>query len=106
MMLSRHDIQNAALSFEPSLTKMAANRKIFLIAAQGAILEGITYSKRKGGVILPTVLRITNRPELGGCPKGIEQPIDDTTREVLLVRIREKLNEGVPLWPNYHNGRR
>ena len=106
MMLSRHDIQNAGLSFEPSLTKMAANRKIFLIAAQGAILEGITYSKRKGGVIVPMILRITNRTELGGGPKCIEQPIDDMTREVLLTRIREELNKGVPLWPNYHNGRR
>ncbi len=106
MILSRHDIQSADLSFQPPLTKMAANRKIFLIAAQGALLEGITYSKRKGGVILPAVLRITNRPELGGGPKGIEQPIDDMTRDVLLTRIREELNKGVPLWPNYHNGRR
>lgn len=31
MILSRHDIQSADLSFEPPLTKMAANRKIFLI---------------------------------------------------------------------------
>jgi hypothetical protein len=47
MVLSQNDIQSADLCFDPPMTKMAANRKIHLIAARGAVLEGIKYSKKR-----------------------------------------------------------
>jgi hypothetical protein len=49
MLLSQQDIQSADLSFERPMTKGAANRKIYLIAARGMILEGISIPRRKGG---------------------------------------------------------
>lgn len=98
MLLSQHDIQSADLYFDPPMTKMAANRKIHLIAARGAILEGIKYSKRKG-LSIPDILLIKNKPELLGDSPALEQPIDTMTREILAIRIREELNKGVPLWP-------
>jgi hypothetical protein len=48
MLLSQNDIQSADIFFDPPMTKMAAHRKIYLIAARGAILEGIKCSKRNG----------------------------------------------------------
>jgi hypothetical protein len=47
MVLSQNDIQSADLCVDPPMTKMAANRKIHLIAARGAVLEGIKYSKKR-----------------------------------------------------------
>ena len=63
MLLSQDDIQSADLFFDPPMTKMAANRKIHLIAARGAILEGIKYSK-KNGLSVPNILLVKNKPEL------------------------------------------
>jgi len=105
MLLSQQDMQQADLSFEPTLTKRAATRRVFLIAAKGAILEGIRVSKKKG-LLIPSVLLVKNRPELqvGGDP--VEQPITDLTREVLATRIREELNKGIALWPNYRERQR
>ena len=99
MLLSQHDIQSADLSFEPSMTKRAANRKIYLIARRGAILEGIKYSKKKG-LSIPEILHVTNKPELLD-DSSLEQLLTSMTRDVLATRIREELNKGIPLWPNY-----
>lgn len=104
MILSQQDLQAAELSFEPPLTRPAANRRVFLIAKRGAILEGIKTSKKKG-ITIPSVLRIRNRPELLESDDPIEQPIDDMTREILRMRIREKLDKGSPVWPEGY-GRR
>lgn len=99
IILSRHDIQSADLSFDPPLSKMAKTRQVFLIASQGAIIAGIKYTK-KNGLVIPPILHITNRPESASSSKGIEQPIDQTTRETLAARIHEKLDKGIPLWPH------
>jgi hypothetical protein len=100
MLLSQHDIQGADLSFEPPMTKRAANRKIFLIAKHGAILEGIKYSKKKG-LIIPDVLHVKNKPELLRDRETVEQLIDPMTRDVLSTRIHEELGKGIPLWPDH-----
>lgn len=100
MLLSQHDIQSADLSFEPPLTKRAVNRKVFLIAKRGSILEGIKSSKKKG-LTIPNILHVKNKPELLGDSPALEQPISDMTREVLVMRIREELNKGIALWPDH-----
>jgi hypothetical protein len=99
MVLSQSDIQNTTLSFDPPMTKRAANRKIYLIAARGAILEGIKYSKRRG-LSIPDILHIKNKPELLDDSPSIEQLITPMTKDVLRLRIIEELNKGVPLWPD------
>jgi hypothetical protein len=98
MLLSQYDIQSADLSFDPPMIKMAANRKIHLIAARGTILEGIKYSKKKG-LSIPDVLLVKNKPELLDNSLALEQLISSMTREVLTIRIGEELRKGVPLWP-------
>jgi len=95
--LSQNDIQSADLSFEPSLTKRAANRKVFLIAAAGAILEGIKVSKKKG-LTIPPILHIRNKPELQEDHSPLEQPLSDLTRGVLAQRINMELRKGTALW--------
>ena len=103
MLLSQDDIQSADLSFDPPMIKMAANRKIHLIAARGTILEGIKYSKKKC-LSIPDVLLVKNKPELLDNSLALEQLISSMTRDVLIIRINEKLRKGVPLWPEH--GRR
>ena len=103
MLLSQDDIQSADLFFDPPMTKMAVNRKICLIAARGAILEGIKYSKNKG-LSIPDVLLVKNKPELLDNSLALEQLISSMTRDVLTIRINEELRKGVPLWPEH--GRR
>jgi hypothetical protein len=103
MLLSQGDIQSATLSFDPPMTKRAANRKIYLLAARGAILEGIKYSK-KNGLSVPDVLLVKNKPELLDDSLALEQLISSMTRDVLNIRIGEELRKGVPLWPEH--GRR
>lgn len=98
MLLSQDDIQSADLFFDPPMTKMAANRKIHLIAARGAILEGIKYSK-KNGLSIPNILLVKNKPELLDDSLALEQLISSMTQEVLTIRICEELRKGVPLWP-------
>jgi hypothetical protein len=88
MLLSQQDIQSADLSFERPMTKGAANRKIYLIAARGMILEGIRYSKKKGGLSVPNILKVKNKPELLGNSLALEQPIGEMTRDVLATRIQ------------------
>lgn len=97
MLLSQSDIQSATLSFDPPMTKRAVNRKINLIAAQGAILEGIRYSKKKG-LSIPEILLVKNKPELLGESPFSEQLISPMTRDVLITRIGEELKKGIPLW--------
>jgi len=104
VLLSQHDIQSADLSFDPPMTKQAANRKIYLIANHGAILEGIKYSKKKG-LTIPDILHVKNKPELSNGGDSVEQLITAMTRDVLAVRINDELRKGVPLWPDYR-GRR
>lgn len=99
MLLSQDDIQSADLCFDPPMTKMAAKRKINLISAKGAILEGIKYSKKQG-LLIPDVLLIRNKPEFLTNAPALEQLIGPLTREVLTIRIFEELQKGVPLWPN------
>jgi hypothetical protein len=103
MLLSQDDIQSADLFFDPPMTKMAVNRKIYLIAARGAILEGIKYSKKKG-LSIPDVLLVKNKPELLDNSLALEQLISSMTRDVLNIRINEELRKGLPLWPEH--GRR
>lgn len=98
MLLSQDDIQSADLFFDPPMNKMATNRKVHLIAARGAILEGIKYSKRKG-LSIPDILLVTNKPELLDESPTLEQLISPLTRDVLAIRIHEELSKGVPLWP-------
>lgn len=98
MLLSQHDIQSASLSFDPPMTKRATNRKIYLIAKQGSILEGIKYSKKKG-LIVPNILLTKNKPELLEDSPAVEQLISPMTRDVLTMRIREQLDKGIDLWP-------
>ena len=98
MLLSQTDIQSATLSFDPPMTKRAANRKIYLIAARGAILEGIKHSKKKG-LSIPDILLVKNKPELLDDSPALEQLISSMTRDVLTIRIGEELRKGVPLWP-------
>jgi hypothetical protein len=98
MLLSQDDIQSADLFFDPPMTKMAANRKIQLIAARGAILEGIKYSKKKG-LSIPDILLVKNKIEILDGSPALEQLISPMTRDVLAIRIREELSKGVPLWP-------
>lgn len=95
MLLSQDDIQSADLSFDPPMTRMAANRKVHLIAARGAILEGIKYSKHKG-LSIPDILLVKNKTETLDSP-ALEQLISPMTRDVLAIRIREELSKGVPL---------
>lgn len=99
MLLSQDDIQSADLCFEPPMTKMAANRKVHLITARGAILEGIKYSK-KNGLSIPDILLVKNKPELLDGSRALEQLISSMTRDVLAIRIGEELGKGVPLWPD------
>jgi len=99
MLLSQDDIQSADLFFDPPMTKMAANRKVHLIAARGAILEGIKYSK-KTGLLIPDILLVKNKPELLEGSLALEQLVSSMTRDVLAVRIGEELRKGVPLWPD------
>ena len=98
MLLSQDDIQSADLFFDPPMTKMAANRKVQLIAARGAILEGFKYSKKKG-LCIPDILLVKNKTELLDGFPALEQLISPMTREVLAIRIGEELRKGVPLWP-------
>jgi hypothetical protein len=98
MLLSQDDIQSADLFFDPPMTKMAANRKVHLIAARGAILEGIKYSKKKG-LLIPNILLVKNKPELLDGSLALEQLVSSMTRDVLAIRIGEELRKGVPLWP-------
>lgn len=98
MLLSQDDIQSADLFFDPPMTKMAANRTIQLIAARGAILEGIKYSKKKG-LSIPDILLVKNKTEILDGSPALEQLISPMTRDVLAIRIREELSKGVPLWP-------
>ena len=98
MLLSQNDIQCADLFCTPPMTKMAADRKVQLIAARGAILEGIEYSKKKG-LCIPDILLVRNKTELLDGAPALEQPISILTREVLVIRIGEELRKGVPLWP-------
>ena len=98
MLLSQDDTQSADLFFDPPMTKMAANRKIHLIAVRGAILEGIKYSKKKG-LSIPDILLVKNKPELLDDSLVLEQLLSPTTRDVLAIRIGEELRKGVPLWP-------
>lgn len=99
MLLSQEDIQSATMSFDPPMNKRAANRKVYLIAARGAILEGIKYSKKKG-LSIPDILFIKNKPELLDESLTLEQLITPMTRDVLSLRITEELKKGVPLWPD------
>lgn len=99
MLLSQHDIQSAELSFDPPMTKRAKTRKVYLSTHTGVLLAGIKCSQ-KSGVNVPAVLKVTNRPEYGEGSQALEQPVSELTREVLAGRIREKLAEGVPLWPS------
>ena len=98
MLLSQDDIQSAHLYFNPPMTKMAANREIHLIAARGAILEGIKYSKKKG-LSIPDILLVKNKAELPDGSPALEQLVSPMTRDVLAIRIGEELSKGVPLWP-------
>lgn len=100
MLLSQHDIQSADLSFEPPMTKRAVNRKVYLIAKRGAILEGIKYSKKKG-LIIPDILHMKNKPELLEDSPALEQLVTAMTRDVLAIRIKEELNKGIALWPKH-----
>jgi hypothetical protein len=100
MLLSQHDIQSADLSFDPPMTKRATNRKIYLIAARGAILEGIKYSKKKG-LAIPDILLVKNRPELLDDSPALEQMVSSMTRDILTMRIREELDKGIDLWPEH-----
>lgn len=100
MLLSQHDIQSADLSFDPPMTKRAVNRKIYLIAARGMILEGIKYSKKKG-LTIPDILLVKNKPELLDVFPALEQLITSMTRDLLATRIHEELKQSVPLWPDY-----
>lgn len=100
MILSQHDIQSADLSFEPPMTKRAPNRKIYLIAKQGSILEGVKYSKKKG-LIIPNILLVKNKPELLEDSPALEQLVNPMTHDVLAMRIREELNKGIDLWPEH-----
>ena len=100
MLLSQRDLQSADLSFDPPMTKRAANRKIYLIAARGAILEGIKYSKKKG-LSIPDILLVKNKPELLDDSPALEQMVSPMTRDVLAMRIREELNKGIDLWPEH-----
>lgn len=104
VLLSQTDLQYADLSFEPPIVKMAANRKVLLISSRGLILEGITYSKKKG-LKIPDVLEARNKPELNGDSPAVEQLVSAMTREILTIRINEQLSGGTPLWPE-HRGRR
>jgi hypothetical protein len=99
MLLSQQDIQNATLSFEPPMNKRAAKRKVYLVAARGAIPEGIKHSKKKG-LSIPDNLLIKNIPELLDDSLAPEQLITPMTRDVLIMRITEELNKGIPLWPD------
>ena len=98
MLLSQDDIQSADIFFVPPMTKMAANRKIHLIAARGAILGGIKYSK-KNGLAIPDILLVKNKTELLDGFPALEQLVSPMTRDVLIIRIGEELSKGVPLWP-------
>lgn len=89
MLLSQPDIQSAALSFEPPMTKWAKSRKIYLSTRTGVLLAGIKYSM-KTGVSVPAVLKVTNRPEYGEGSQALQQPISDLTREVLGDRVRDQ----------------
>lgn len=102
MLLSQQDLQSASLHFDPPLTKRAANRRIFLMAAKGAILEGITYNRKKG-LTIPTVLLFQNRPEWQEGSAAVQQPVSDLSREVLASRIHGELSKGVALWPNHRS---
>ena len=82
------------------MTKRATNRRIYLIAKQGSILEGIKYSKKKG-LNVPNILLIMNKPELLEDSRALEQLISPMTREVLAMRIREELSKGIDLWPKH-----
>ena len=79
MLLSQDDIQSADLFFDPPMTKMAANRKIHLIAARGAILEGIKYSK-KNSLSIPNILLVKNKPELLDDSLALEQLLSSMTQ--------------------------
>ncbi len=90
MLLSQQDVQSATLSFDPPMNKRAANRKVYLIAARGAILEGIKYSKKKG-LSIPDILYIKNKSELLDESPALEQLITPLTRDMLSLRITEEL---------------
>lgn len=108
-MVSDSDIQNADLSFEPPLTRRAKNRRVYLNTRTGMVMKGITVTSPRRGVQrinVPRSLIITNRPEHGLVDLDtmphlgeVAWPISDLARETLTVRIRERLQQGIPLWP-------
>jgi hypothetical protein len=106
VLLSQADVQSADLFFEPPMTKRAANRKVFLIAARGAILEGIKVTKKRG-ITVPTALKIQSRPDEQdeGAHLG-EQLLTDLTRDILRTRTQDTLRQGVSLWPEYRERQR
>ena len=104
MLLSQHDIQSSDLSLDPPITKRATNRKIFLIAKRGAILEGIKYSKKKRPHH-PGYFAREKQPELLDDSSTLEQLNTPMTRDVLATRIAEELNKGIP-WPDYRGRNR
>ncbi len=102
MLLSQQDIQGADFSFYPPLGKKSSKRQVFLSTKTGVILKGITIRRKKGeryfSVDVPSVLKITNRPEHGEAevetlPKlgEVEQILSDLTIEVLRARLAEHL---------------
>ena len=98
MLLTQDDIQSADLYFNPPMTKMAANREIHLVAARGAILEGIKYSKKKG-LSIPDILLMKNKTELLDGSPPLEQLVSPMTIDVLTIRIGEELSKDAPPWP-------
>lgn len=99
MLLSQEDIQGADFSFYPPLGKRSSKRQVFLSTKTGVILKGIVIRKKKGeryfNVEVPSVLKITNRPEHGETeaetlPKlgEVEQLLSDLTIEVLRARLQ------------------
>ena len=95
MAVSQHDIQCAALLFEPPLTTSAQRRNIYLFTSSGILLAGITYSK-KNGLLIPPTLSVTNRPESREGSSALQQSISELTREVLIGRVVEQLHGRAP----------
>jgi hypothetical protein len=87
------------------MTKRAANRKVFLMAARGAILEGISVSKKRG-ITIPYALKIQNRNDENEDAQLGEQLLTDLTRDILRTRIQDRLRQGVSLWPEYRERQR
>ena len=90
-MATQWDIVNGDLFFSPPLQQRSKGwRKVFVTTRTGQEYEGIKARFGKTGapeIHIPPRIVLNNRPEMG----KVEVALDETNRDVLRLKISEKL---------------